>query len=223
MGLVSLNLDLQSLTNRFLTVGFSEFDAVLAFEAGQEFAGDWPSFSSPLDSALINVPIKYPNPRDACNSFVDKERYQGTIVAVSMTGCRITSKIHNAVDAGVAAIVFYNSKNNDIVPVVDADHQGLLPIAILNPDVGAAFNQYMAKNLQPETTVSMSNLTRKTQSESQFVYNQWMFMSVRHWGEFAYGRWQLLVEDKFSSVTGTLKSFSIIIHAAELKETPPGS
>jgi subtilisin-like proprotein convertase family protein/subtilisin family serine protease len=54
------------------------------------------------------------------------------------------------------------------------------------------------------------------QSHSSITeYDEWMFTSVRHWGESAEGQWTLEIQDTTPGCSGTLKSWQLIIYGEQ--------
>jgi len=47
------------------------------------------------------------------------------------------------------------------------------------------------------------------------VYDEWMFSSVRHWGESAEGQWTLEIQDKTSGCSGSLKEWQLLIYGED--------
>lgn len=54
------------------------------------------------------------------------------------------------------------------------------------------------------------NITPNTKA-----YDQWRFMSVRHWGERSAGTWKLIVKDLASPDTGTFQSWTLQIYGTK--------
>lgn len=47
-------------------------------------------------------------------------------------------------------------------------------------------------------------------------YNNWVFTSMRHWGESSLGEWTLTVSDGFTGDTGTWSDWEIIVHGTAI-------
>lgn len=67
-----------------------------------------------------------------------------------------------------------------------------------------------------------SLLINQRLNDSGNNYTNWRFMTVRHWGENANGRWRINVSDRFSGDQGTFNSWRLVFHGYSRPAVPQG-
>lgn len=76
--------------------------------------------------------------------------------------------------------------------------------------------------VSPSGTVSVLAETMGVTPNSP-AYNQWKFLSVRHWGENARGTWKLRVSDRGTPDTGTFQSWTLNVYGIYAKRNTTGN
>jgi kexin len=122
-----------------------------------------------------------------------------------------------------------SSSPNSAIP--DNDQEGVTDTISISEDITAEFVEIYFTAADHtywgdlEITLTSPAGTESVLSESHFsrsayVYDNWRFGSVRHFGESSQGSWTLRVRDLYAIDTGTFQSWTLIIYGTSVGENP---
>lgn len=172
--------------------------------------GVWAQYSAPCPEEGLSGRIVAADPANGCTTLHGD--YEGTIVLMERGACDFIAKSFHAQDAGAVAALVYDNTAEAPFAMAGSDPHVWLPSAMISQaDGDTLLDALAALEVNDSIEGILTNVTSKPLSDP---YDDWTFMSVRHWGEEGRGTWTLTVEDKFPTVSGTLTTAKIKLYGS---------
>jgi len=174
-------------------IGYAEFGPELTFISGEIVVIDPPTACSPLPQ-------------------VSRDSATKKIALVLRGDCTFYDKVLNVQSSGYDAVLIENTsfQASNMYSGQTTDLATIPALMIGSSDGQILRSQFNESGNLPRVEVSIFWKYYK-QISNGFVFDDWTFTSVRHWGESPFGVWTLEILDNLPEDEGTFESWSLKI------------
>lgn len=175
---------------------------------------------APADWArTITTSVVAGNPLDGCSNFINA--VVDRIVIVQRGNCNFVSKVKNAQHGKAAAVIVIPENENDpAVEMTGVNASSIaIPSAMLSGKDGKWLLLLLIQAQQASVTGTLSSRVNK--QPGLIPFKDWMFSTVRNWGESSFGEWSLEVFDLNPGGEGTFDRWQLRIYGTKGNAAPP--
>jgi len=165
------------------------------------------------DTSTLSGNLSLAVPLLACSNLTNAAQIAGNIAVVQRGTCAFTDKVQAAQDAGAIGVVVINNFPGSPMWMGGSSSSITIPSIMIDLETGTAIMDMMTTN---NTVFNVFLNALKWRDDEYFQYENWPFMSVRHWGESSAGNWSLSIIDQWDddsyNYVGSFISWQLVLY-----------